>query len=245
LTDIEEIGDDFNSETNENDPIQYLPENLLDEIDEQNEAAINEENKSSLIKEAPESFRISQRIHKLSTKAKENLELSGNKYLAYIQALLATNLVNESKTLEEASKREDASEWMEAVKQEYDSLIKNDTWSLVELPKDKKPIGCKWIFKLKLEVDGVVDRCKARLVAKKYSQMPGLDFYKKFSLVVKITSLRALLAIAAERGYKVHLMDVKIAFLNGVLDEDIYMIQPPGFAKKGYEHWVCKLIERR
>ena len=101
------------------------------------------------------------------------------------------------------------------------------------LPVGRRAIGCKWVFKIKRRADGSIDRYKARLVAKGYSQLYGIDFTETFAPVVRFSSLRAILAIAAAADYEIHQMDVKTAFLNGDLDEDIYMEQPEGHRAVG------------
>ena len=146
--------------------------------------------------------------------------------------------IEEPKSIEEALKDQ---EWKEAADSEYQSLMENETWKLVKLPTGRKPVGCKWIFKTKCTSDGKVERYKARLVAKGYTQKPGEDYDETYSPVVKYSSIRALLAFAVQNGMIVHQMDVVTAFLNGTLDEEIYMEQPPGYIKKGEEHLVCKL----
>ena len=146
--------------------------------------------------------------------------------------------IEEPKGIEEALKDQ---EWKEAVDSEYQSLMENETWKLVKLPTGRKPVGCKWIFKTKRTSDGKVERYKARLVAKGYTQKPGEDYDETFSPVVRYSSIRTLLAFAVQNGMIIHQMDVVTAFLNGTLDEDIYMEQPPVYIKKGEEHLVCKL----
>lgn len=127
---------------------------------------------------------------------------------------------------QEAMMSDDSARWKVAMDDEYKSLMDNKTWTLIDLPKGRKPVGCRWVYKIKLKSDGTIDRFKARLVAKGYSQVEGLDFHDTFSPVVKITSIRVLLAWGAWRGLIVHQMDVKSAFLNGTLEELIYMLQP-------------------
>ena len=146
--------------------------------------------------------------------------------------------IEEPKSIEEALKDQ---EWKEAADSEYQSLMENETWKLVKLPTGRKPVGCKWIFKTKCTSDGKVERYKARLVAKGYTQKPGEDYDETFSPVVRYSSIRTLLAFAVQNGMMIHQMDVVTAFLNGTLDEDIYMEQQPGYIKKGEEHLVCKL----
>ena len=119
--------------------------------------------------------------------------------------------------------------WKEAIKSEIDFILQNHTWELVDLPPGCKPLGSKWIFKRKIKADGSIDKYKARLVIKGYNQREGLDYFDTYSPVTRITSIRMILAIAALRNLEVHQMDVKTAFLNGDLDEEIYMEQPEGF----------------
>ena len=113
------------------------------------------------------------------------------------------------------------------------SLISNRTWKLVDLPLGCKTIGCKWVLRKKLKPDGSIDKFKARLVAKSFKQKTDLDFFDTFSPVTRITSIRLLIAIVAIFDLKIHQMDVKTAFLNGDLEEEIYMDQPEGFVESG------------
>ncbi len=103
------------------------------------------------------------------------------------------------------------------------SLQKNHTWILSDLPPGKKPISCKWIYKVKYHTDGTLDKYKARLVARGFTQCEGIDYEETFSPTAKMSTIRILLAIAAQYGWKVHQMDVKSVFLNGELQEQVYM----------------------
>jgi hypothetical protein len=136
---------------------------------------------------------------------------------------------------------EDASKWEAAMQEEYGSFMANGMWELVPLPKDRKSVGCKWVFHIKRDASGHIVRHKARLVAKGYSQVEGVNFNETFTLVAKFTTIRCMLAIGAATDLEIQQMDVKTAFLNGELEEDIYMDQPQGFVQDGKEHTVCKL----
>ncbi|KAL0387727.1 UNVERIFIED_CONTAM: Retrovirus-related Pol polyprotein from transposon RE2 [Sesamum radiatum] len=112
---------------------------------------------------------------------------------------------------------------------------------LTDRPKDKEVIGVKWIYKTKLNADGSIQKHKARLVAKGYSQLPGIDYTETFAPVARLDTIRALIAIAANKKWKIYQMDVKSAFLNGYIDEEIYVEQPQGFIAKGSEEKVLRL----
>ncbi|GJV85584.1 retrotransposon protein, putative, ty1-copia subclass [Tanacetum coccineum] len=116
-------------------------------------------------------------------------------------------------------------------------------WELVDLPPGCKPLGYKWIFKKKMKADGTIDKYKARLVIKGYRQREGLDYFDTYSPVTRITLIRMILAIAALRNLEIHQMGVKTAFLNGDLEEEIYMNQPEGFIAPGQEGKVCRLVK--
>ena len=141
----------------------------------------------------------------------------------------------------QAMESDDSSKWMEAMNEKLKSMAHNGVWDLIELPNSCKPVGCKWVFKTKRDAKGNIERFKVRLVAKGFTQKEGIDYKDTFSPVSKKDSLRIIMALVAHFDLELHQMDVKTAFLNGNLDEDIYMEQPEGFAKKGNEHLVCKL----
>jgi len=148
---------------------------------------------------------------------------------------------DDPRTYEEAAQDKDADLWQKAIESEIESMYSNQVWELVEPPKGIKPIGCKWIYKKKRGLDKKVKAWKTRLVAKGYTQKEGIDYEETFSPVVMLKSIRILFSIAAHLDYEIWQMDVKTAFLNGSLEETIYMQQPKGFIKEGQEHLVCKL----
>lgn len=141
----------------------------------------------------------------------------------------------------EAMKSSAKDKWINAMQEEYKSMQDNKVWDLVPLPEGVKPIGCKWIYKIKRDSQGNVIRHKARLVAKGCTQKEGIDYKETFSPVSSKDSLRIIMALVAHFGLELHQMDVKTAFLNGDIDESIYMVQPESFESKDSKNMVCKL----
>ncbi|KAM0988950.1 hypothetical protein ACFX2A_013056 [Malus domestica] len=146
--------------------------------------------------------------------------------------------VVEPESFEEAEKDQS---WQKAMSEEIAMIEKNSTWKLVNRPSDKPVIGVKWIYKIKLNLDGSIQKNKARLVAKGYSQQPGVDFNETFAPVARLDTIRTLIALAAQKGWKLHQLDVKSAFLNGILEEEVYVDQPQGFEVPNKEDKVYKL----
>ncbi|KAK3014683.1 hypothetical protein RJ639_009812 [Escallonia herrerae] len=138
-------------------------------------------------------------------------------------------LENEPRTYSEAMSSPEASQWKEAINSEIESIMQNNMWELVDLPLGNKPLGCKWIFKRKIKTDGTIEKYRARLVVKGYRQKEGLDYFVTYSQVIRITSIGILIAIAAINSVEIHQVDVKTTFLNGGLNEEIYIEQPEGF----------------
>ena len=142
---------------------------------------------------------------------------------------------------QDALSRPDASQWIQAMDEEMDSIHYNGTWNLEDLPSGRRSIGVKWVFKVKRDALNKFQRYKARLVAKGYSQVAGLDFDKTFAPVVRIDSICMLLALAAHLGLYIIHADCKTAFLNGLSDLEIYLQQPEGFISKHHPHKVLHL----
>ncbi|GJR08587.1 retrovirus-related pol polyprotein from transposon TNT 1-94 [Tanacetum coccineum] len=147
----------------------------------------------------------------------------------------------EPSTLQEAQNNPDVSFWKEAMQEEIEALHKNKTWEMVPLPGGRKPIGNKWVYKIKKNGDDQVERYRARLVVKGYAQKEGIDFNEIFSPVVRMITVRVVLALCATYDLHLEQLDVKTAFLHGNLEEEIYMLQPEGFEQKGKENLVCRL----
>ncbi|KAG8502855.1 hypothetical protein CXB51_000720 [Gossypium anomalum] len=133
-------------------------------------------------------------------------------------------------------KSQDSAFWKEAINDKMDSIMGNQTWILNNLPPDSKPIGCKWIFKKKMKVDGIINKFKARLVAKGFTQKQGINYFDTYAPVARIATIRLLISLTSIYNLVVHEMDVKTAFLNGELEEEVYMEQLEGFVVPRQEH---------
>jgi len=181
--------------------------------------------------DAPIRFRNLSEVYEMTEEVEETLDAETE-----INALLA--VMEEPTCFREAAGNGD---WMAAMDSEIQSINKNKTWDLVKLPAGHKPIGLKWVYKLKKNAEGEVVKHKARLVAKGYVQKQGIDYEEVFAPVARLDTVRPLLAMAANWGWEVHHLDVKTAFLNGELVEDVYVAQPEGYAVKGKEQLVYKL----
>jgi hypothetical protein len=131
--------------------------------------------------------------------------------------------------------------WLDAMEDEMRSMSVNKVWDLEEIPKGAKTVGCKWVYKTKCDSNGNIERFKARLIAKGFTQREDIDYTKTFSSVSCNDSLRIIMALVMHYDLKLHQMDVKTTFLNGDLLENVYMAQPKGFAVKGKEHMGCHL----
>lgn len=147
------------------------------------------------------------------------------------------NLVQEPRSFKEAVQHP---QWQEAIHAELQELTDNQTWIIIELPPSKRPIGCKWLLKVKLNADGSVERYKARLVAKGYTQEQGIDYQEVFSPVANLVTVRLFIVVTTAHCWHIHQLDVNNAFLHGHLTDEIYMTIPPGL--DGYKiEQVCKL----
>ena len=160
------------------------------------------------------------------------------KHITKYGMVCSTGEPDEPNTLEAALCDE---KWKKAMHEEYMALMRNKTWRLVPPQQGKNLIDCKWVFRIERKADGTIDRYKARLVAKGFKQRYGIDYEDTFSPVVKAATIHLVLSIAVSRGWSLRQLDVQNVFLHGVLEEEVYMKQPPSFESKNAPSFVCKL----
>jgi hypothetical protein len=156
----------------------------------------------------------------------------------------ASSSSTEPRSYAEAMKRspEERAQWHNAAVQEIEALVQNGTFELVELPPGRRAIGSRWVFKVKRNADGSIERYKARLVAQGCGQRPGFEYHETFAPTPKWASLRSILALAAIEDLILYSVDISNAFLHGKLEEEIYMKQPEGFVEKNPQ-WVLRLLK--
>lgn len=155
-----------------------------------------------------------------------------------IEVNMAQIVSADPSSFEEAKK---SSKWRLAMNAEMQAIERNETWQLTELPIGAKKIRVKWIYKTKFNELGEVDKYKARLVAKGYSQQQGVDYIEVYAPVARMDTVRMIIALAAQRGWKIFQLGMKSTFLHGELSEDVYVKQPMGYVQKGNEYKVYKL----
>jgi hypothetical protein len=206
------------------DDIQQLPEN-------------NEDNDTCEVTECPDEENEEAEASNQPVRSRRPPQYYGE------WANHVTADILEPKDIKGVLKSDEKDKWLDAMENEIKSLKEHGVWDLVKLPEGRKTVGCKWIFKVKQDADGNVERYKARLVAQGFSQKEGEDYDETFSPVVRFESIRTVIALAAQLGLSLHQMDVKTAFLNGELKEKIYMRQPPGYVVQGKETYVCLLYK--
>ena len=148
---------------------------------------------------------------------------------------------NNPETFSQSMSSKESNSWYSAIKEEMNSMTSNRVWDLVELLNGVKVVGCKWVFKTKKDSMGNIERHKARLIAKGFTQREGIVYTKTFSPVSRKDSLRIIMALVAHFDFDLHQMDVKMTFLNVNPQEEVYMKQPKGFSSSEGEHLVCKL----
>jgi hypothetical protein len=152
--------------------------------------------------------------------------------------LMCDLLENKPTFFEEAIQKK---EWADAMTKEYQSIIKNDVWEIVPRPNRKDVVSSRWLFKIKHATDGCIEKYKAIFVAHGFSQKEGIEYKETFVPVARYTSIRTIIALATKMKWKLHQMDVKTTFLNGVIEDEVYIEQPQGFEAEDRMSHVCKL----
>ncbi|BBH09514.1 hypothetical protein Prudu_022027 [Prunus dulcis] len=179
-------------------------------------------------------------MHPMQTRSKSGIVKPKpfEEYQCYLTTIPSLHDAAEPATYKAASQ---SSVWIQAMREEIEALHTQGTWDLVSMPVDKNIVGSRWVYRVKKNSDGSVARHKARLVAQGFSQAPGLDFSETFSPVVRHTTVRLVLSIAAMNRWSLRQLDVKNAFLHGDLEEEVFMRQPQGFEDSKYPTHVCRL----
>lgn len=222
----------------------HVPKEKRKKLDDKSEEGIflgYEQNGYRIYNKTSKKVVIAKDVIFLGSKAASNSDTEKEKCLAVKEAVLHYGSTVIPYTYAEAMTSPEAEKWVEAMQEEYASLMENDTWILEDLPPGKRAIKCKWVFATKEGVDGQIIRYKARLVGKGFSQIEGIDYHETYSPVIRYNSIRMMIAIAAHLDLKISQMDAVTAFLNGKLNEEIFMEQPEHF-NDGSEK-CCKLIK--
>ena len=214
-----------------------------EDVTEGNEDVVIEEEESQDITEETEETEPNDEEdtgpRRSSRQVKPPKYLENYVMLAEVESIMLLLSINDEPATYQEAKR--YTRWTKACKEEIESINRNKTWTLVDKPHGVKIIGLKWIFKVKKNADGTINKFKARLVAKGYVQELGIDFEEAFAPVARIETIRLLISLASAHDWEIHHLDVKTAFLYGELSEEVYVSQPEGFEKKGDEHKVFKL----
>ena len=133
------------------------------------------------------------------------------------------------------------SKWLEAMKEEYNALLQNNTWSLVPRLDSQKVVGNKWVYRVKYNSDGSLAKYKARLVAKGFQQIEGVNYFETFSPVVKSATVKVIISLVVMNKWHIRQIDVNNGFLNGELTEEVFIDQPAGFVDDKNKDFVCQL----
>jgi hypothetical protein len=131
--------------------------------------------------------------------------------------------------------------WRDAMVEEHNSIMRNDVGKIVSRPEGKSVVTSRWLYKVKHAKDGSVEKYKARFVTRGFSHREGVDYEETFAPVARYSSIRVVISIASEMGWSIHQMDVKTAFLNDIIEEEVYIEQPKGFEVHDRETYVCRL----
>ncbi|KAJ9537478.1 hypothetical protein OSB04_030211 [Centaurea solstitialis] len=230
---------------------KFLEEKFLSSGNTRNDVdlqAVDEENTTPIVEPEIQHENVEPRSETIEEVQTQDLRRSSrvrqepDRYLGFLVSQDSGDL-NEPTSYGEAVSGNESEQWQEAMKAEMQSMYDNQVWELTDLPQHCRAVGRKWVFKKKTDMDGNVHTFKARLVAKGFTQTHGIDYDETFSPVTMLKSIRIRMAISAYFNYEIWQMDVKTAFLNGKLTEDVYMEQPEGFEDPKNPNKVCKLLK--
>jgi uncharacterized protein YqgQ len=204
---------------------------------------MQDDQNAQIMNDAIEEPLISQELMPLRRSTRERRNTIYNDYVVYLQEhKFDIGMMEEDpENIHQALKCQNSEKWIEAMNDEIKSMYDNNVWDIVPLPEGAKLVGCKWIFKTKRDSKSNVERYKSRLVSKGFTQKKGIDYKEIFSLVSTKDSFRIIMALVAYLDLELHQMDVKTTFLNGELDEIIYMVQPPHFEIEDPKGMICQL----
>ncbi|KAL9254434.1 Retrovirus-related Pol polyprotein from transposon RE1-like protein [Drosera capensis] len=194
----------------------------------QEQIELKEQDKGRWIKAHTQDDIIGDKHASVQTRRATNAECLSSCFISEIEPKAVNEALNDPN-------------WVDSMQEELNEFERNEVWYLTPRPKNYPIIGCKWVFRNKSDENGTVIRNKARLVAKGYSQEEEIDFDETFALVARLEAIKMFLAYAAYQGFKVYQIDVKSAFLNGKLQEEVYVEQPPGFEDYEYPEHVYRL----
>jgi Reverse transcriptase (RNA-dependent DNA polymerase) len=219
-------------------------EDTLDQIEESETSIQDDESHEDEVEPLRRSSRQTQPSTRLKDYITYSVQYSIQNYLSYKNISSDYAFLNSLSKEQEPKTFDDARiepKWCKAMEEELDALENNETWKICHFPKNKKPVGCKWVYKIKYNCDGTIERYKARLVAKRYIQTQGIDYQETFAPVAKMNTVRILLSIAVNNKWNLQQMDVKNAFLQGTLEEEVYMNVPPGHKLENIPNLACRL----
>ena len=192
----------------------------------------------------PAGVQSGSRIEELVEEVNRGEEWEGVSVEEFAMALVTESAEGIMPSFDEAKRRPDWPKWQMAISEELDNLEQNGTWELVKCPKDTNVVNSKWVLQIKKNAAGEIEKYKARLVARGFTQVYGVDYYKTYTPVAKLSTFQLILAITARNGWSIDSFDFNSTYLNSVLQgETIYLKQPPDHATKPRNKWVCQLIK--
>lgn len=219
------------------EPITSAPMSPVGSLQQQQQSSpAPEPQQSPPAPEPPQSPPVAPERHPMTTRSRNNIVKPATKYNNAAQVQCDPHWI--PTTWQQAMKH---AHWRKAMSTEFTSTNENYTWDLVAASERMNVVGCRWVFTIKYNPDGSIDKYKARIVAKGYHQQPGLDYTETFSPVIKSTTIRIILGLAVNCDWPVRQIDVNTAFLQGHLNEEVFMVQPPGFTDPSKPSHVCRL----